>query len=244
MKIGNLDVHYVSHVCFILRSPEGATLITDPFFGDGFAWQGGYERYLSPPEFPATDITACDAVFVSHIHGDHFDPDAVVAIRKQTGCRVLASPDVIDVLLERGEAAEGLVALSEGTGAIVGDMAVTAMAGYDNSADEQGRSNKFSLHVTCGDTRVFYSGDCHEAPPAMRGGKVDAILWWPHSSDDTIRAFAEGIDFEQWVLMHGDRFDPGNFLCNLDMAEQAERVAKLAPDAKIIVPERLDAFPG
>jgi len=36
MKIGMVDVTYLSHVCFRFRSPEGRVLLTDPFFAPAF----------------------------------------------------------------------------------------------------------------------------------------------------------------------------------------------------------------
>ena len=80
MKIAHFQVEYLSHVCFTFTSPAGAVVVTDPFFAEGFEWQGHFERYLTPPDVAPEEISPCDVVFVSHIHGDHFDPDAVERI--------------------------------------------------------------------------------------------------------------------------------------------------------------------
>ena len=243
MRFGDIKVDYIAHVSFVFRSPGGAVLITDPFFAGAFEWQGHIEQYLSPPTFPPEAVTAADAIFISHIHGDHYDPDAVSRIRARTGCRVLAPQEVVEDLLERDEAEEGLVAVREAQQVAVGDLTLTAMTGYDDSVDAQERPNKFSLLIEGGTTRLFYSGDCHNPPPALRGQEVDAIFLWPHPDEEKVEAFARGLSFRTWVLMHGDRFAPGDFLCNLDMAEEQRRIQKLVPTADVVVPTRLEEFP-
>jgi len=239
----DIQAHLLAHVAFLFRSRAGTVLLTDPLFAGAFEWQGHIEQYLSPPAFPPEAITKCDLLFVSHAHGDHYDPDAIARIRRTTGCRVLAPPEVVDDLLGRGEAESGLVALEDGQAISHGGLTLTAIAGYDESADAQGRPNKFSLLITCGETRLFYSGDCHEPPPALRGQQVAAIFWWPHDDAAAVRAFADAVRFPAWVLMHGDRFQPGAFLCNLDMAAERRRVQPLVPHADIIVPARLKECP-
>jgi L-ascorbate metabolism protein UlaG (beta-lactamase superfamily) len=243
MRLGDLEFHYVSHVCFVFRSPGGAILVPDPFFAPSFWWNGHVERYLSPPEFPVERMTTCDLVFISHIHGDHFDADAVCAIRKQTGARIIAPYDVIDVLLGRGEPKKALIAAEEGKEVREKDLSIIALDGYDRSVDSRGFPNKFSALIRSGNTQLFYSGDCHELPPAMQGKEVDGIFWWPHPDENKVRVFCGGLKFKNWVIMHGDRFEPGEFLCNLNMEEQRRRMLKSAPHANIIVPERAQGFP-
>jgi L-ascorbate metabolism protein UlaG (beta-lactamase superfamily) len=243
MRFHDVEAHFLAHVAFVFRSRGGTVLLTDPLFSGAFEWQGHIERYLSPPAFPPEAITRCDLLFVSHVHGDHYDPDAVSRIRRATGCRVLAPPEVIDDLLDRGEAPDGLVALAEGQTVKQGDLTLTAMAGYDESADAQGRPNKLSALISCGGTRLFYSGDCHEPPPALRGQQVSAIFWWPHDDPAAIQAFAQAVRFPVWVLMHGDRFQPGTFLCNLDLNAEARRVQGVVPGTDVIIPRRLARFP-
>ncbi|HUT33510.1 MAG TPA: MBL fold metallo-hydrolase [Planctomycetota bacterium] len=243
LRFHDIQAHFLAHVAFLFRSRAGTVLLTDPMFAGAFEWQGHIEQYLSPPAFPPEAIAKCDLLFVSHIHGDHYDPDAIARIRRTTGCRVLGPPEVVDDLCERGEAADGLVALADGQVVTEGDLSLTAMAGYDDSADARGRPNKFSALITCGETTLFYGGDCHEVPPALRGRQVSALFWWPHDHEATIGAFAEAVRFPVWVLMHGDRFHPGSFLCNLDLAAERRRVQPLVPHADVIVPKRLKECP-
>lgn len=241
MKIRDFEIRYVSHVCFILASPGGGVIVTDPLFAKGFSWKQHVERYLSRPDISAQDIKRCDAVFVSHIHGDHFDPDAVETIMKNTGAVVWAPADTIDALRDRGAPEAQVAAISEGQELSAADIKATAMAGYDSSYDEQGRPNKFSLLLEAGSTRVLYSGDCHEAPPAMKGKHVDAVFSWPHPDDAKLAAFGAAFKADRYVLMHGDRFDPGDFFCNMDYEAEKRRVARLLPDMEVVIPERISS---
>ena len=239
LKIDGFDVRYVSHVCFLFTSPSGVVVVTDPFFAEGFTWQGHFEQYLSRPAIAAGDIPRCDAVFVSHIHGDHFDPDAVAAIVSRTGAKVWTPPDVVEALRTRGLEAESLVALSDGAALQVGDISAAALAGYDNSFDDAGRSNKFSLLMEAGGTRIFYSGDCHEAPPGMAGREVDATFAWSHPDDEKLGRFCRAFGTKQYVLMHGDRFSPGGFFCNFDLEHERRRVQSVLPGVEVVLPERI-----
>ena len=244
MRIGDLEVQYVSHVCFIFTSPKGNVVVTDPFFAEGFEWKGRVERYLSRPEISPGDVRRCDAVFVSHIHGDHFDPDAVETIVGNTGAEVWAPGDVIEALLARGMDSARLVRLSEGMALRAGDVSAEALAGYDDSYDEQGRPNKFSLLMESGGARVFYSGDCHEPPPGMSGREVDATFAWAHPDGETLRRFCSAFKTGQYVLMHGDRFDPGDFYCNFDLEQEKQRLEAVLPGVPVILPERIRSVRG
>jgi len=238
VKIGQIQVDFLAHVCFRFRSPGRHIVLTDPLFADGFEWEGHRERYLSPPKVPIKSIAACDVIFVSHIHGDHFDPDAVMAIQDRTGAEVLAPAEVLEALQERGADVGLLVEAGDGTSLEYGDMMLSTFAGYDNSLDERGRANKFSLVLECGDTRIFYSGDCHELPPRVRGAKVDAMFCWPHTDDERLKALARGLQAERFVLMHCDRFEPGDFLCNRNLRKEKTRLERLLPGMKVVAPLR------
>ena len=238
MKIGCFDVTYLSHVCFRLRTPSGRVLVTDPFFSPGFTWQGHEEKYLSPPDMPASAIKRCDVIFISHIHGDHCDPDAVRTIHAQTGAKVLSAPEILEDLRAKGLPADALVEAREAGATLFGDLRLRTYTGYDNSHDDKGRANKFALIIESESTRLFYSGDCHELPPAVKGQAFDAAFCWPHPDDGKLNALVDGLKTDTFVLMHGDRFEPGKFFCNFDLADQAKRLNALRPRLSILIPAR------
>ena len=239
MQIGEFTVNYLSHVSFLFASPLGTTILTDPLFAKMFMWQGHIEFYLSPPDISPKDIKRCDAIFVSHIHGDHCDHEAIRNIHERTGARILAPDDVLESLQIVRIAAEDLIHIEDGIEVKVGDVSLVPLSGYDNSFDEEGRPNKFATIIRTGTTSIFYSGDCHQVPPGLKGKKVDAIFLWPHPEDERLIQFRENVDFSKFVLMHGDRFEPGDFMCNLDYSEEKDRVQKLLMDVEVIIPERV-----
>ncbi len=238
MKIGNFDIDYISHVSFLFQSQKGTVILTDVLFAEGFEWAGHFERYLSPPDISLQDIKKCDAIFVSHIHGDHYDPDAIKDIHERTKCVILAPDDVLESLNSLGISEDYLRHISDGKEMTLKDVTLTTLAGYDNSHDNEKRPNKFSLLISDGQTRLFYSGDCHEVPPKLKGQNVDAIFYWPHPVDEKLMQFSNSFEFRKFVMMHGDRFEPGDFFCNMDYDEQKRRLEKMLPDVEIIIPER------
>lgn len=240
MRIGDFTVSYISHVSFLFRSPRGTVILTDPLFAKGFMWNGHFESYLSPPYISLEEITLCDAISVSHIHGDHCDHEAIKNIHGRTNARILAPDDVLESLQTVGIPDEYLVHIEDGVEVDIGDVGLVPLSGYDNSSDEKERPNKFSTIIKTDATSIFYSGDCHEIPPGLRGRSLDAVFLWPHPDDERLVQFGENVDFSKFVLMHGDRFDPGDFLCNMDYSEQKTRVERLLPDVEVIIPKRIE----
>jgi L-ascorbate metabolism protein UlaG (beta-lactamase superfamily) len=161
----------------------------------------------------------------------------VLTILRNNRANAWAPPEVAEDLVARGLDPARAVALTEGARLKVKDLEAMAFAGYDGSHDAQGRANKFSLLLQAGGTAVFYSGDCHEPPPAMRGRSVDAVFCWPHPDDAKLRGLCQAIPARQFVLMHGDRFEPGDFFCNFDYAKEKARVERLAPGMEVVIPE-------
>jgi L-ascorbate metabolism protein UlaG (beta-lactamase superfamily) len=224
-----MDVDFLAHVCFRFKSPDGHILLTDPMYADSFPWEGHVERYLSPPDVPVEDIERCDAIFISHAHGDHCDPKAVLAIQNGTGAKVVAPADVLELLQAQGADPAHMHEAEEGARYGFGDLNLVTCCGYDESVDEAGRPNKFSCVIECGPTRLFYSGDCHELPTSVLGTRVDAMFMWPHPDDAVLQGLCADIESEHFVLMHCDRFEPGDFFCNMDLEEQRLRVSRLLP---------------
>lgn len=243
MKIGEIEFLYLAHASFLFRTPQGKTLLTDPFFAGGFEWHGRWEKHLSPPELGVRDVRECDVIFVSHSHGDHFDPDAILSIQERTEARVLAAGEILEVLRKKGADVSRLVEATEGACHGLGDLAVRTYAGYDDSYDRLGRPNKFSLLIETGPTRLFYSGDCHELPPAVRGMSVAAMFCWPHTDAARLEALCRGISASRFVIMHCDRFEPGDFLCNKDVQAEKRRIETIVPGIEVVVPERHSALP-
>ena len=244
MKIGNLYVDFLAHVCFRFQSKQGKILITDPFFADGYQGvKGHFEKYLSPPDVRIKDIKRCDVIFISHIHGDHFDPHAVQSIQRQSQCAIIAPKDVLDVLKDMGIKGDFLHCAEEGAVFPIGDISISTYCGYDlKYTAKDGSQNKYAITVSTDSTSLFYSGDCHSLPPAVKGMTFDGMLCWPEPDDAKLLALCTGIDAACFILMHGDKFEPGNFICNLDFEEEKRRIERLVPGMNVIIPERVKSI--
>ncbi len=238
MTIGGFAVEFMAHVFFRFRSPGGRVLLTDPLYAEKFFFEGHGERYLSPPAVPVESLRQADAVFVSHLHGDHCDTGTLLAIQRQTGARIVGPPEVLETLRDKGAAAGALDEAWEGRALTWGDLTLRTLAGYDRSRDGKGRENKFSAVIESGDTRLFYAGDCNNVPPAAKGLAVEAVFFWPHPKGDKVAAICQSFSCRRLVLMHGDRFEPGQFFCNYDLAREKERLQPFLPGWEIIVPPR------
>jgi hypothetical protein len=241
MQIGCVDIGFVGHVTFLFRSPGGTVLLTDPYFNGSFPWEHGTETHLQRSDVRPASITTCDAIFVSHIHGDRCDLDAIREISGRAGALVVAPPDVCDRLASDGLGADVVRPIEDGAHLTVGDVALTCLGGYDNSFDDRKRMNKFSLLATCGDTKIWYSGDCHHMPPALAGTKVDAAFSW--TSPDAVDGIAAlRPPPARLVVTHHDLHEPGHFWCSRDPEAEARSVSEKMPGTEVIVPDRLGSF--
>jgi len=246
-KIGDFDIVFLSHVCFQFRTPQGKLLLVDPFFAPGFIWRDSWETHFTRPQIKIEDIKDCDVIFVSHVHGDHCDCDALVAIQKQTSAQIIAPATVLDYVRAKGGNEKLLKLAERGKHFQYGDLHLNTYGGYDalpedkarglGSRDTLGRDDKFALTIQTGSTKLFYSGDCHELPPAVTGKKFDTMFCWPHGKDDNLKALCDGLDTNKFVIMHCGKFNPGKFYCNFDTTRQKNRIESLCPGIEVYIPK-------
>jgi L-ascorbate metabolism protein UlaG (beta-lactamase superfamily) len=78
MSVG-ASVTYIGNATTVLRIGD-FTLLTDPAFGGAGSrvplGYGMWTRRLKDPALAVADLPRLDAVLLSHLHGDHFDPAA------------------------------------------------------------------------------------------------------------------------------------------------------------------------
>lgn len=72
-----LKLYYVGHATVLIKG-GAATLLTDPFFSDRILW--GLKRKI-PPAVPVGRLPKVDLVLISHTHPDHYDEEALRAMR-------------------------------------------------------------------------------------------------------------------------------------------------------------------
>lgn len=99
----DLHAHYLANAGVMIRQ-GGTTVLFDPLFRNDY---GQYERVPAEVERalfegkpPFEDI---DAVFVSHYHGDHFDPAVMLAfLTARTDIRLYGPAQAISAIVSQG----------------------------------------------------------------------------------------------------------------------------------------------
>jgi len=67
-----MSVRYVYSACLVIETPD-ITIATDPWFTPG-AFDGSWVQYPPLERDPHECLGPVDAIYVSHIHPDHYDP--------------------------------------------------------------------------------------------------------------------------------------------------------------------------
>jgi L-ascorbate metabolism protein UlaG (beta-lactamase superfamily) len=232
----SLAVCYVNHAGFAIAAPDGTVLLIDPFLSPTFPWQGGTERQLDAPPFGPQDLAPCSAIAITHDHADHFDVETCRAILARSPGARLIGPALV---VEQGRAADlpaAATAVGEPRKAInVASLIVMPLA--NRGSEDQRPCPRFSYLVTGAReggraAAVFHSGDSHGPSESWRGlvEDPDLALLWPAQIEDAVAA----VHPRRVWLMHWGRFEPGNFLCNVDVAALAAGLRSAFPECEVI----------
>lgn len=232
-RTGGLSYQHISHCTFAV-SDGSALLLIDPFFTGKFFWAGNTERHLDGPKLKLSAIRSCDAVLVSHEHGDHYDPGALRALLKQTKAVIYAPRIVINDAKKRGLDARRFRELRPFRSIRIGTMKVTPFpsAGSENIKPV----DRFGFLIESDGRRLYHQGDSHSYSPTWLKfrGKLDKLIMWPHRVSEVVNA----IHPKTVVFHHLDRFRPGNFHCNRDAKLELRYWGHYHPRTRFIVPKR------
>ena len=69
--MSNLSFQFISNACGIFTGKNGSTVLCDPWLVDG-VFEGSW-CHIHPLKTKLCDVQNVDAIFVSHLHPDHFD---------------------------------------------------------------------------------------------------------------------------------------------------------------------------
>ena len=240
-----LAVCYINHAGFAVIGSDRTALLIDPFLSPTFPWEGGVERQLDPPPFAPADLPPASAIAITHDHADHFDIETCRAILGASpDARLIGPAPVVDQARAAGLPAAAAVVGEPREPMKVGSLTVMPLANRGNEDDHP--CPRFSYLVThAGGARVFHSGDSHGPSTSWRGvvEAPDLALLWPAQIEETIAAIRP---IRVW-LMHWGRFEPGDFLCNVDVGPLASSLRgrfreveflTLAPAGWALVPGR------
>ncbi|MFZ5832958.1 MAG: MBL fold metallo-hydrolase, partial [Planctomycetota bacterium] len=152
---------------FVIRCGQ-ALMVIDPYLSDSLAekYRGTtfpHVRLMPPPIAPA-DLVPVDAVFCTHAHTDHMDPDTLsVVARRNPRARFVVPRAASEAAVLRGVPQDRILPLNAGERAgVAPGISVYAVA----SAHEELRTDTEGNHHFLGyvietDAGVLYhSGDC------------------------------------------------------------------------------------
>ncbi len=145
---GSLTIQPLVHATFVLTLPD-LTIYADPTGG------AGNFTGIKPP----------DLIFITDIHGDHFDSKTISAVR--TANTTLVVPKAVADLLP--DSLKGkLVILANGDKATQSGISITAIPMYNLPASTtdprhpKGRGNGYVLGI--GGKNIYFSGDTQGIP--------------------------------------------------------------------------------
>ncbi len=156
---GDLHIQPINHASFAMGW-NGETVYVDPV--------GGAARYSALPK--------PDLIFITHQHGDHFDPATLSAIVK-SDTKIVAPKDVYDKM--PADLQPKTAVMANGTRATVMGIDVEAVPAYNTTADRlkfhpKGRDNGYVL--TIGGKRVYISGDTEDIPEMRALKNIDVAF--------------------------------------------------------------------
>jgi UDP-MurNAc hydroxylase len=104
MKLNAITVRYIYSACIITETPD-LRLLHDPWFSDGI-YDGAWYQFPKI-ENPIETIGEVDAIYISHIHPDHYDPDFLKSYFKRYGKKQILIADYRWNHLEKKIKADG-----------------------------------------------------------------------------------------------------------------------------------------
>jgi L-ascorbate metabolism protein UlaG (beta-lactamase superfamily) len=146
---GSLVVQPIQHASMVLTA-KGTTIYVDPV--------GGAAKYHG--------LAAPNIILITDIHGDHFDPATLEAIK--TDKTVLVMPQAVADKLPAADKTTGIVILANGGNTDQDGIDITAIPMYNlpasktDSRHPKGRGNGYVLSV--GGKKIYISGDTQGIP--------------------------------------------------------------------------------
>jgi L-ascorbate metabolism protein UlaG (beta-lactamase superfamily) len=156
---GPLVIHPVNHASMVL-SWNGEIIYVDPV--------GGADVYKGLP--------APDVIFLTDVHGDHFD-DKTLAALDTSDTEIVAPKAVADGMSE--DVRKHVEVMANGDTSTVAEIGVEAMPMYNNTKDllqyhPKGRGNGYVL--TLGGKRIYIAGDTEDTPEMRALKDIDVAF--------------------------------------------------------------------
>jgi L-ascorbate metabolism protein UlaG (beta-lactamase superfamily) len=176
--------------------------------------QGSHVFYFDPAKVDFSGWPPATAIFITHEHPDHFDPDN---LSKITGkAQIVAPQSVADKI--PGALKGQVTVMKNGDTGTVNGIPAAAVAAYNTSADKQqyhpkGRDNGYVLSF--GDKKIYVAGDTENTPEMAALTGIDVAFlpmnqpytMTPEQAADAVKAFKPKIVYPY----HYQGTDPQKF---------------------------------
>lgn len=196
---GTASLLWLGQAGFVLRGARadglaGTSAVIDPYLSDYLAkkYAGGefpHTRMMRAPISPE-EFVGVDAVFCTHSHSDHMDPETLPGLAAANPrCIFMVPAAVRDEAEKRGAPADRILTLDagentelfrEGSGTRTGlEVRAIPAAHEELETDNAGRHNFLGYLIEIGGIRFYHSGDSipYEGLEEHIGtGNVDAAL--------------------------------------------------------------------
>ena len=145
---GDLQIGFLGHSSLMFRYGE-AVIYADPV--------SQYGDFASLPK--------ADLILVTHEHGDHLDPKAIEAVRKEGTVLVGTAKCAAQV--------PGMAAIANGESRTVGGLKIEAVPAYNISKPFHPKGDGNGYVITFGDKRVYVAGDTENVPEIKALKNID-----------------------------------------------------------------------
>lgn len=177
----SLTFEFIGNACGIFKGREGTRVLCDPWIANG-VFEGSWYHYPPLSTTPA-DVLDVDAVYVSHLHPDHFDErffnfdKTIPIIALEHGHNFLRKK-----LLELGY--NNLVLIKDGETVAFKEFTITLFAPFTRNnfhEAEVGNLIDSAMVIECGGVKAFNANDNTPTPEScfelqQRFGTIDLAM--------------------------------------------------------------------
>jgi L-ascorbate 6-phosphate lactonase len=148
---------------YLLKTPAGTVIAIDPYLTASRSDGGQHARLFPPPIAP--EALRCQAIFCSHDHPDHADPETLGPALAAMSAMVAGPASVCARLARLGVTANRLRRLAAGDSYVVGDVVVRAVHALHGPPAPPERLPRRPLAdalgwvVSVGPVRLYHTGD-------------------------------------------------------------------------------------
>jgi L-ascorbate metabolism protein UlaG (beta-lactamase superfamily) len=229
-----VEVLWIGHAGILVRRGD-ALVAVDPFLEGKFCWDGNIEQYRGKSPWIGTSGNAqrfidtfgekIHAICITHAHGDHFDPAAIIAIHERNpDVQIIAPRRVIDWLRHASIAGKRtrltLVDRNTDIEAVQGKDPMRVGILLDPRYPCFRYPSRVGYVVYPPESPgVAHLGDSHGIGPAWKryASKIGGIVTWLRESPPALQTFFSASNkLTRIWLIHWESFEPGHFDCNLD----------------------------